>query len=231
MSQLLAAKTREGRESDAMTEADDQDRNEEAKPSTPKTIVVGIGASAGGVRTLQQLFAALPEKPGAAFVVVVHLDPDMRSEMSNILAARTSMPVMQVDKPVPLQPDHVYVIPPDRRLHITDDEIATAEFDEPRGKRAPIDLFFRSLAEQHGDGCAVILTGAGSDGAVGVKAVKESGGIILVQDPVEAEFPSMPRAAIATGIADFVLPVREIAVRLIELVREKADGGAAGCAA
>ena len=211
----------------AMAEAGDEEGIEEVAPN-PKTIVVGIGASAGGVRALQHLFAALPERPGAAFVVVVHLDPDMRSEMSNILAARTPMPVLQVDKPVPLQPDHVYVIPPDRRLHITDDEIATAEFDEPRGKRAPIDLFFRSLAEQHGDGCAVILTGAGSDGAVGVKAVKESGGIILVQDPSEAEFPSMPRAAIATGIADFILPIGELAERLTELVREKSNGGASG---
>src|SRR4051794_25241993 len=208
-----------------MDDASDEARNEEAAPESPKTIVVGIGASAGGVKALQQLFAALPEQTGAAFVVVVHLDPDMRSEMSSILATRTHMPVLQVGKPVALQPDHVYVIPPDRRLQITNDEIAAAEFDEPRGKRAPIDLFFRSLAEQHGDGCAVILTGAGSDGAVGVKAVKESGGIILVQDPNEAEFPSMPRAAIATGIADFILPIRDIAQRLIELVREKRDRG------
>ena len=207
-----------------MAETSDEERIEETEPGQPKTIVVGIGASAGGVRALQHLFAALPEKTGAAFVVVVHLDPDMRSEMSNILATRTNMPVLQVENPVPLQPDHVYVIPPDRRLHITNDEIAIAEFDEPRGRRAPIDLFFRSLAEQHGDGCAVILTGAGSDGAVGVRAVKESGGIILVQDPSEAEFPSMPRAAIATGIADFILPVHEIAQRLTELVREKSNG-------
>src|SRR3954468_4064614 len=211
-----------------MADVSDEERNEEAEPSGPKTIVVGIGASAGGVRALQSLFASLPAKTGAAYVVVVHLDPDVRSELSNILAQHTAMPVLQVDKPVPLQPDHVYVIPPDRRLHITGDEIATAEFEEPRGKRAAIDLFFRSLAEQHGDGCAVILTGAGSDGAVGVKAVKETGGIILVQDPIEAEFPSMPRAAIATGIADFILPIREIAQRLTELVRDKGDGAPAG---
>src|SRR5215475_3325543 len=215
-----AASDRPARKIRVMDEAGDEERNEEAAPQ-PKTIVVGIGASAGGVRALQHLFAALPEKTGAAFVVVVHLDPDVRSEMSNILAARTRMPVAQVETPVPLQADHVYIIPPDRRLHITNDELATAEFDEPRGKRAPIDLFFRSLAEQHGDGCAVILTGAGSDGAVGVRALKESGGIILVQDPDEAEYPSMPRSAIATGIADFVLPIRELAQRLAELVREK----------
>jgi two-component system CheB/CheR fusion protein len=190
---------------------------------TPRPVVVGIGASAGGVQALQRLFGALPANTGAAFVVVVHLDPEARSEMSTILAMRTRMPVAQVDKPIPLQADHVYVIPPDRRLHITNDEIATAEFDEPRGKRAPIDLFFRSLAEQHGDGCAVILTGAGSDGAVGVRALKESGGIILVQDPNEAEFPSMPRSAIATGIADFILPVRELAGCLADLIREKSN--------
>lgn len=196
-----------------MADTSDEERNETGEPGRTKTNVVGSGASAGGVRALQQLFAALPEKTGAAFVVVVHLHPDLRSEMSNILAARTHMPVLQVGEPVPLKADHVYVIPPDRRLHISNDEIATAEFEEPRGKRAPMDLFFRSLAEQHGDGCAVILTGAGSDGAVGVRAVKESGGIILVQDPNEAEFPSMPRSAIATGIADFILPIREIAQR------------------
>jgi two-component system CheB/CheR fusion protein len=131
------------------------------------------------------------------------------------------MPVVQVRGKEKLEANHVYVIPPDRRLHINDQEISAAEFDEPRGQRAPIDLFFRSLADEHGNGFAVILTGAGSDGAIGVKAVKEAGGIILVQDPGEAEYPSMPRAAIATGIADFVLPVRELAQRLVELVHNK----------
>src|SRR4051812_17271322 len=96
----------------AMGEASEEERNEEAEPGRPKTIVVGIGASAGGVRALQHLFEVLPEKTGAAFVVVVHLDPDVRSEMSNILATRTRMPVLQVGNPVALQPDHVYVIPP-----------------------------------------------------------------------------------------------------------------------
>jgi two-component system CheB/CheR fusion protein len=115
----------------------------------------------------------------------------------------------------------VYVIPPNRRLHITAHEIAAAEFDEPRGQRVPIDLFFRSLAEHHGDGFAVILTGAGSDGAVGVRAVKEAGGIILVQDPAEAEYPSMPRSAIATGMVDFVLPLRELAKHIAELASTK----------
>ncbi|MBV9236977.1 MAG: PAS domain-containing protein [Xanthobacteraceae bacterium] len=187
----------------------------------PKPVTVGIGASAGGVQALQAFFGALPQDTGAAFVVVVHLDPQSRSDLPAILATRTAMPVTQVGDPEQLQPNHVYVIPPDRRLRISDHEISTAQFEEPRGQRAPIDLFFRSLAEQHGDGFAIILTGAGSDGAIGVRAVKEAGGIILVQDPSEAEYPSMPRSAVATGIADVVLPVRELAERLVELIANK----------
>jgi two-component system, chemotaxis family, CheB/CheR fusion protein len=190
---------------------------------TAKKVIVGIGASAGGIKALQSFFEALPGDTGAAFVVVVHLDPGSRSELSSILATWTSMPVTQVRAKESLQPNRVYVIPPDRRLYVNDDEISATEFDEPRGQRAPIDLFFRSLAA-HGDGFAVVLTGAGADGAIGVKAVKEAGGIILVQDPDEAEHPSMPRAAIATGTADFVLPVRDIAARVVELVEAKLTG-------
>ena len=195
--------------------------NPQAEQPGPKPVTVGIGASAGGVQALQAFFDALPQDTGAAFVVVVHLDPQSRSDLPAILAKRTHMPVTQVGIPEQLRPNHVYVIPPDRRLRISDHEISAAEFDEPRGQRAPIDLFFRSLAEQHGDGFAVILTGAGSDGAIGVRAVKEAGGIILVQDPSEAEYPSMPRSAIATGSADFVLPIRELAERLVDIGPEQ----------
>src|SRR4051812_38909605 len=147
-----------------------------------RPIVVGIGASAGGVHALQSFFGDLPETTGAAFVVIVHLDPKSRSDVASILATKTRMPVSQVVETERLNANHVYVIPPDRRLRITDHDISSAVFEEPRGQRAPIDLFFRSLAEEYGDGFAIILTGAGSDGAVGVKAAKEAGGIILVQD-------------------------------------------------
>jgi two-component system CheB/CheR fusion protein len=205
---------------DNNNERENQSRDgEEDKPQT-KPVIVGIGASAGGIHALQIFFDALPQEPSAAFVVVVHLDPHSHSELSRILAARTQMPVVQVEKTQKLRANRVYVIPPGRRLQISDHEISAADFDEPRGQRAPIDLFFRSLA-QHGDGIAVILSGAGADGALGVKAVKEAGGIILVQDPTEAEYSSMPRNAIATGVADFVLPVRQLAARLVELVRIK----------
>jgi two-component system CheB/CheR fusion protein len=183
--------------------------------------VVGIGASAGGVLALQALFGALPAKTGAAYVVIVHLDPNGTSELANIIASRTRMPVAQVDGPTRLEADHVYVIPPDRQLHVSDHEIAALAFEEPRGQRAPIDLFFRSLAEVHDDGFAVILTGAGADGALGVRAVKEAGGIILVQNPKEAEYPSMPRNAVATGVADFILPILELAAKLTELLQNE----------
>ena len=136
--------------------------------------------------------------------MIVHLEPNYTSELAEILGRKTQMPVQQVNRKVPLEPNKIYVIPPNRRLLITDHEIATFSFDEPRGKRSPIDQFFRSLADQHGDGFAVVLTGAGSDGTVGAKAIKEAGGLILVQDPNEAEYPSMPRSAIATGVADVV---------------------------
>src|SRR5215831_5200369 len=184
-------------------------------------VIVAIGASAGGVQALQNFFGGIPQDTGAAFNVVVHLDPQHRSELSTIVASRTKMPVVQVETSAHLEPNHVYVIPPDRRLQVVDHEISAIEFDEPRGQRLPIDFLFRSVAERLGDGFAVILSGAGSDGAIGVRAVKEAGGIILVQDPNEAEYTSMPRSAIETGVADFVLPVRDLAKRLSDLIRVK----------
>ncbi len=197
---------------------DQSNRKPKAGPAKP--IIVTIGASAGGVTALQRFFEALPEHTGAAFVVVVHLDPHHRSELPQILGGRTRMPVIQVNKAEKLEADHVYVIPPDRGVTLIDHEISPTEFDEPRGRRAPIDGFLRS-ATRTGDGFAIILSGAGSDGAIGVRAVKEAGGIILVQDPEEAEYSSMPRSAIGSGVADFILPVRDLATRLVELIRIK----------
>ncbi|HET6308861.1 MAG TPA: chemotaxis protein CheB [Rhodopila sp.] len=190
--------------------------------------IVGIGASAGGVKVLQSFFEALPDEPNAAFVVVVHLDPEARSQLASIIAARTAMPVVQVDQTVRLEKNHVYVIAPNSRLVIDDHTISALPFDESRPQRAPIDLFFRSLSDQRSQGFAyaVILTGAGADGASGVKSIKESGGIVLVQDPNEAEYPSMPRNAIAAGVADFVLPTRALAKQLVELLMDGKEGTA-----
>lgn len=184
--------------------------------------IVGIGASAGGVRPLQVFFENLPEDLGLSYVVILHLAPDVRSELPSILSARTAMPVTTVDGVTELEPDHVYVISPDRSLRISDHHIESAPFDQPVGKRSAIDTFFSSLAAAQADGFAVLLSGAGSDGALGVKAVKEAGGIVLVQDPREAEHPSMPNAAIGAGMVDIVLPVAELARRLSELARSQA---------
>ncbi len=193
-----------------------------AKNGDPKApVIVAIGASAGGVQALQHFFDEIPPNTGGAFIVVVHLDPEHRSELSAIVASRTKMPVVQVTDKAPLEANKVYVIPPDRRLQVVDHTLSATEFDEPRGQRLPIDFLFRSVAERLGDGFAVILSGAGSDGTLGVRAVKEAGGIILVQDPSEADYSSMPRSAMETGVVDFVLPVRDLAKRLTDLIRMK----------
>ena len=197
------------------------DEARRAKHENEGPVIVAIGASAGGIQALQNFFAEIPPNTGAAFIVVVHLDPEHRSELSAIVAARTNMRVIQVDVTARLEPNHVYVIPPDRRLEVIDHELSAIEFAEPRGHRLPIDFLFRSVAKRLGDGFAVILSGAGSDGAIGVRAVKEAGGIILVQDPNEADYASMPRSAIETGAVDFVLPVRGLAKRLTDLIRIK----------
>src|SRR5262245_11844849 len=189
----------------------------------PHITVVGIGASAGGIEALREFFAAVPADLGLAYVVVVHLAPHHESELAAILARRTSMSVVEVNdsQQLELKANCVYVIAPDRQLEISDTMIGASPFDEPRGRRSAIDVFFRSLAASHGDGFAVILSGGGSDGAVGAKAVKEAGGVVLVQDPREAAHEAMPRAVIAAEIADVVLPVRELAARLAELARHK----------
>lgn len=180
--------------------------------------VVAIGSSAGGVSALQELFQALRPDLGAAFVVICHLDPSRPSDLVALLQHRTSMPVDELTTPRLLEMNHVYVIAPDLQILIAGNQISTAPFSQPRGLRTPIDTFFLSLASQHGDGLAVVLSGSGSDGSIGARAVKAAGGIILVQDPGEARHGAMPRSVIGTGVADFVLPVSELALKLCELV-------------
>ena len=154
-------------------------------------------------------------------MVIVHLAPDHPSHLSEILSRCTKMPVNQVSDGPELKPNCVYVIAPDRELVIKGNAIRSRAFAEPRGRRTPIDGFFRSIAAARGDGFAVVLTGSGADGAVGVRDVKEAGGLILVQDPGEAEFSMMPRSAIATGAADFVEPIAGLAARIAQTSRSK----------
>ena len=202
---------------------DDGNTEKTGKPS--EISVCGIGASAGGLEALQKFFSALPNDLGLAYVVIVHLAPDRKSDLPAIIGRWTRMPVAQVgdsDKAT-LEPNHVYVIGPDRKLEITDTSVGAAKFEQVRGQRAAIDLFFRSLAQARGDGFAVILSGSGSDGALGARAVKESGGLVLVQDPQEAAYGDMPRAVVGTGVADVILPVKDLVARLADLARGKAS--------
>lgn len=144
--------------------------------ATPRLTIIGIGASAGGLTALRKLFTALPSDSGLTFVVVVHLSPAHESILAELLQPCTTMPVVQVTSRVQMQPDHVYVIPPAKSLIVRDNTLDLKELTNPRGRHTQIDSFFRSLAEEHGDGVAMILSGSGSDGAVGMQAIKEGGG-------------------------------------------------------
>ena len=184
-------------------------------PPTP-LLIVGIGASAGGLAALQQFFAHLPP-PAAdlAFVVVMHLSPDHESHLAGILQAHTPLLVTQVTGPLRVAPQQVYVIPPGQDLAMDDGMLRLQPPALDRARRTPIDLLFRTLAAAHGEqAVAVVLSGTGSDGALGLPRVKELGGFTLVQDPAEAEYDGMPRSAIATGFADAVLPVAAMGARL-----------------
>ncbi|MCB0128010.1 MAG: hypothetical protein KDE58_37355, partial [Caldilineaceae bacterium] len=203
--------------------ANQQPQPRETETATQPTLsVVGIGASAGGLAALRTFFAELPADTGMTFVVIMHLSPEYESSLPNLLQPYTAMPVAQVTEHVEMEPDHVYVIPPAKRLLVTEGHLDLADFDMPPGRRLQIDTFFRSLAAHHGDGAAIILSGGGSDGSVGIQSIKEGGGLILVQDPAEAEFDSMPRSAIATGLADLVAPVAELATQLVSAKRTRA---------
>jgi two-component system CheB/CheR fusion protein len=183
--------------------------------------IVGIGASAGGLAALQSFFNALPGDTGMAFVVVTHLHPEHESHLAELLQKHTKMPTMQVTGKIKVEPNHVYVIPPNRSIVMANSHLEAIEFEEPHGKRTPIDHFFRSLGSGHRESIAIILSGGGTDGSVGVKDIKEGGGLILVQHPHDAEHDSMPRAAISTGLADVVLPAAELAEKLADYIRHR----------
>ncbi len=182
--------------------------------------VVGIGASAGGLEALRAFFSAMPTDSGAAFVVIQHLAPDYKSLMVELLARQTSIPVLRAEEGMVVRPDHAYLIPPRFNLTIVGGVLHLSS--PPPGKvlNLPIDIFFRSLAQDCGErAVAVILSGTGSDGARGIRAVKEAGGMVMVQAEASAKFAGMPSSAIATGTADYVLPVEEMPQQLVNFIR------------
>ena len=183
------------------------------EPSFP---IVGIGASAGGLEALEILLRNIPDKCGVAFVIVQHLDPTHKDMMVELLQRVTAMPVVQVSDRLKIKPDHVYVIPPNKNMSLLHEILHLLDPGEPRGLRLPIDFFFHSLADDlHQQSIGLILSGMGSDGSLGLRAIKEKGGGSFVQDPSSAKFDGMPRSAIAACTPDIIAPVEELPGKLL----------------
>lgn len=171
------------------------------------THVVGLGASAGGLEALQQFFKYMPPDSGMAFVVIQHLSPNYKSMMVELLSKTTDIPVHRIVNAMRVEPNQVYLIPPKMQVTLSHGTLLLDEIDHSKGLVLPIDIFFKSLAEDQGErAVGVILSGTGSDGTRGVRAIKEAGGMVMVQEENSAKFGGMPDSAIATGLADFVLP-------------------------
>jgi two-component system, chemotaxis family, CheB/CheR fusion protein len=192
---------------------------ESDRPATLDFPVVGIGTSAGGLAVLKRFLDAMPPDSGMAFVIVQHLDPHHKSLTASLLAEHTGMPVIEATDRMPVEPDHVYVIPPNAELTLGDGVLHTQAPTMPRGMRTPIDAFFRSLAEQQQAAIGILLTGTGTDGTQGLKAIKGNAGMAMAQDPESAEFDGMVRSAIGAGLVDYVVPVEQMPAVLLEYVR------------
>jgi len=175
-------------------------------------LVVGIGASAGGLEAFRELFTRLASDQELALVLVQHLDPDHKSLLQELLSKRTTTPVRTVEDGMPIEAGVIYLIPPGSALSVEKRKLKLQPFDSPRGQRRPIDTFFSSLAMDVGErAVAIILSGTGSDGSDGVKAVKENGGLVIAQDPRQAAYDGMPTSAIASGAVDLTLTIEEMA--------------------
>ena len=170
--------------------------------------VVGIGASAGGLEAIETFFKHMPDNSGVAFVVIQHLSPDHKSLMAELLSKRTLMPVHRAEGGMSVEPNCVYLIPPNKNLRIFHGKLLLSDQNrDDRGINLPIDIFFRSLAEDYADkAIAIVLSGTGSDGTSGIRSIKENLGMVMTQSEESAAFDGMPRSAIATGLVDYILP-------------------------
>ncbi|WP_440947420.1 chemotaxis protein CheB [Methanosarcina sp. T3] len=185
--------------------------------------IVGIGASAGGLAAFEAFFSALPDDlgPGMAFVVIQHLDPKHKSLLTDLIGRYTNIPVYEVTNGMNVEPNCVYVIPPNYDMIYKEQALNLLEPAEPRGHRTPIDFFFRSLAEEKKErAIGIVLSGTGSDGTLGVRAIKAEGGMVMAQSSESSEYDSMPRSVIDTGLADYILPPKEMPVHLIDYVTQ-----------
>jgi two-component system CheB/CheR fusion protein len=181
---------------------------------------VGIGASAGGLEAIETFIRHMSPKSGLAFVIVQHLSPDYKSLMSELLAKHTDMLVHSVEDGQIVEANHIYLIPPKKNLRIFHGKLLLSEQDHNRGLNLPIDIFLRSLAEDQGEkAIGIVLSGTGSDGTRGIRAIKESGGMVMVQSEASARFDGMPRSAIATGLADFILAPEDMPKQLLAFIK------------
>jgi two-component system, chemotaxis family, CheB/CheR fusion protein len=189
--------------------------------------VVGIGASAGGLEAFEQFFSSMPSDSGIAFVIVQHLDPTTRSSMPEILSRFTKMPIYVASDGLKVKPNSIFLIPPSKSMSIQDGVLYLHEPEQAPGLRLPVDFFFRSLAkEKESESVCIILSGTGTDGTLGIKAIKGEQGTIFVQDPESAKYDGMPRSAIDTGLVDFVLKPDEIPETLLKFLKHSALNGA-----
>ncbi len=180
--------------------------------------IVGIGASAGGLEALQELLSNMPNNTGMAFVLISHLDPSHASLLPELLKRYTEMPVYESADNIRIKPNVIYIIPRNKDIGISNGALKLTEPVQPHGLRLPIDFFFRSLANEQGDGAiGVILSGTGSDGTMGLRDIKAASGIVIIQAPETARYNGMPKSAMATNLADFILPATEIPLQLKEL--------------
>ena len=182
--------------------------------------IVAVGASAGGLEALQEFFKKIPVDTGLTFVVIQHLSPDYKSLMDELLSRCTKMPIKVIENATELQANAIYLNPPSTNLFIKNDKIYTENYNPRKSFNLPIDYFFRSLASEKGkNSIAIILSGTGSDGTLGIKAIKEVGGIVMVQDLKSAKFDGMPKNAISTGLSDFILSPEKMAEALVDFLQ------------
>lgn len=203
------------------TPSPDKNTKGESKSSVNNFPIVGIGASAGGIKAVEDFFSYIPNNCGMAFVLIMHLSPDYKSNLAEIIQYKTSMDSTQVNREVKIQPDHIYIIPPNKNLSVINGKLRLGKSKREFGHQSTIDDFMESLAlDQKERAVGIILSGTGMDGSMGLRKINEQNGLTLVQEPEEAEYDGMPKSAIETGFIDYVLPVSKMGERLVKFNRQ-----------
>ncbi|MEE2771775.1 MAG: chemotaxis protein CheB, partial [Bacteroidota bacterium] len=178
-----------------------------SKNITEQPRIVAVGASAGGLEALKLFFKKIPENDKNAYVVIQHLSPDYKSMMGELLKKNTNLPIAQISDQMEVKGGQIYLIPPANNLVLEDNILILRDKPKNQTLNLPIDMFFESMAQQREErAIGIVLSGTGSDGTRGVRAIKEHNGMVMVQDPSEAKFDGMPKSAINTGLVDYILP-------------------------